>query len=140
MSGLDFSPPRSRSLGTWRPRGADIDFHVADVYDAVEVLGAGGYDLVFTGVGALGWLPDIDRWGRSWPRCCGPAAGCSCARATRCCGRWPIPGPTGWWSIEYPYFTQVEPTVWDEEGTYVTSDVAFSTPSRTSGTTGSARS
>ena len=65
MSGLDFSVPAitvARDLAA--STGADIDFHVADVYDAVDVLGPGGYDLVFTGIGALGWLPDIDRWGQ----------------------------------------------------------------------------
>ena len=30
----------------------------------------------------------------SWPRCCAPAAGSSCARAIRCCGRWPNRDPT----------------------------------------------
>ena len=27
--------------------------------------------------------------------------------------------------VEYPYFTPAEPTVWDEPGTYVTTDVQF---------------
>ncbi len=36
----------------------------ADVYDAASVLGPGSFDLVYTGVGALTWLPDIRRWGR----------------------------------------------------------------------------
>ena len=42
--------------------GAEIDFHVADAYDAATVLGAGTYDLVFTGIEGLGWLPDVERW------------------------------------------------------------------------------
>jgi len=32
------------------------------VYDAVDLLGAERFDLVYTGVGALCWLPDIRRW------------------------------------------------------------------------------
>ncbi|MEM7284843.1 MAG: methyltransferase [Actinomycetota bacterium] len=36
-------------------------FVAGNVYDAVEVLGD-TYDLVYTGVGALNWLPDIASW------------------------------------------------------------------------------
>ena len=32
------------------------------MYDAVTVLGRSRFDLVFTGIGALIWLPDIDGW------------------------------------------------------------------------------
>ena len=65
MSGLDFSPASIAVARDLAARAnADIDFHVADVYDAVDVLGAEAYDLVFTGIGALGWLPDVDRWGQ----------------------------------------------------------------------------
>ena len=50
------------------------------------------------------------------------------------------PRPDGAVVIEYPYFEQAEPMVWDEDGTYVTTDVAFvHTVSPTSGTTGWAR-
>ncbi|HEY1636235.1 MAG TPA: hypothetical protein VGF64_15865, partial [Acidimicrobiales bacterium] len=34
----------------------------ANVYDAVAALGGRTFDVVYTGVGALGWLPDVARW------------------------------------------------------------------------------
>lgn len=34
----------------------------ANVYDAVEALGEGRFDVVHTGKGALCYLPDLDRW------------------------------------------------------------------------------
>jgi SAM-dependent methyltransferase len=37
-------------------------FVVADVYRAAEVLGHERFDVVYTGKGALLWLPDLDRW------------------------------------------------------------------------------
>ena len=126
MSGLDFSPASiavARDLAD--SAGADIDFHIADVYDAVEVLGAGGTTWCSPGSVRSAGCPTSTAGVMSWPRCCDRAAGCSYARATRCCGRWPIPGRTVLVAIEYPYFTQVEAMVWDEEGTYVTSDVNF---------------
>src|SRR3954467_11569506 len=62
-TGPDFSGAalaRARVLA--ERTGADVRFVEAEVYDAVERLGAGAFDLVYTGVGALCWLPDIRRW------------------------------------------------------------------------------
>jgi 23S rRNA G2069 N7-methylase RlmK/C1962 C5-methylase RlmI len=63
MTGLDFSAPaveQPRRLAG--QAGADVRFVQADVYAAVEVLGRGAFDLVFTGIGALCRLPGIRRW------------------------------------------------------------------------------
>ena len=43
--------------------GIDARFVTANVYDAVSALGE-TYDIVYTGRGALNWLPDITRWAR----------------------------------------------------------------------------
>jgi hypothetical protein len=37
---------------------------VADVYDAVAAFGGQKFDIVYTGIGALVWLPDIPGWAR----------------------------------------------------------------------------
>jgi SAM-dependent methyltransferase len=63
MTGLDFSPAalaEARRLSD--ATGAGIDFVQSDVYDAVNALGGRTFDLVFTGIGALCWLPDVRRW------------------------------------------------------------------------------
>jgi 2-polyprenyl-3-methyl-5-hydroxy-6-metoxy-1,4-benzoquinol methylase len=53
MTGLDFSPAAlSEAREIARRAGADVSFIEADIYDAAEVLGTGGFDLVFTGIGA----------------------------------------------------------------------------------------
>ncbi|MFJ2707924.1 class I SAM-dependent methyltransferase [Streptomyces sp. NPDC087428] len=64
--GLDFSEPAvetarslARDLGLPPDRAA---FVAADVHDAAEAVPDSSYDIVYTGVGALNWLPDIDRW------------------------------------------------------------------------------
>jgi hypothetical protein len=36
----------------------------ADVYDAVDAFGGRTFDVVYTGIGALGWLPDLGAWAR----------------------------------------------------------------------------
>jgi hypothetical protein len=42
--------------------GVDVEWVLADVYDAVDALGASRFDLAVTGIGALGWLPSVQRW------------------------------------------------------------------------------
>ena len=62
VTGLDFSPPAleaARKLAT--EVGLEARFVQANVYDAVSALGE-TYDLVYTGKGALNWLPDIGEW------------------------------------------------------------------------------
>ena len=62
ITGIDFSEPAievARDLA--RRCGIDARFVVGDVHDAPSLLGR-TYDLVYTGVGALNWLPDIGAW------------------------------------------------------------------------------
>src|ERR1700755_1941512 len=57
-TGLDFSPSAlvaARALAT-RAK-VDATFVESDTYDAVETLGAARFDVVYTGIGALCWLP-----------------------------------------------------------------------------------
>jgi SAM-dependent methyltransferase len=63
VAGLDFSPNAVEAArGIASELGIDAEFVCADVYDAVEALGGRQFDVVYTGLGALCWLPDIDRW------------------------------------------------------------------------------
>ncbi|WP_067803308.1 class I SAM-dependent methyltransferase [Actinomadura formosensis] len=62
VTGLDFSEKAVEAARTVADEtGLQARFVVADVYDAPMVLGE-TYDIVYTGLGALCWLPDIDRW------------------------------------------------------------------------------
>ena len=55
--------PRSRRRPSWRRRpGSTARFVQSDVYDAVAALDGERFDLVYTGLGALNWLPDLPRW------------------------------------------------------------------------------
>ncbi len=62
VAGLDFSQPaieKAELLGG--ELKLDAHFVCANVYDAHEALGR-TFDIVFISVGAVCWLPDIDRW------------------------------------------------------------------------------
>ncbi len=42
--------------------GVDVEYVQSDVYGAVAALGGRCFDVVYTGKGALCWLPDLHRW------------------------------------------------------------------------------
>jgi SAM-dependent methyltransferase len=125
MVGLDFSSAsleQARRLAS--ATGANIDFVEADVYDAPAALGRGRFDLVYTGIGALCWLPDIDRWAATVAELLAPG------------GRLFIrEGHPMLWSldekhqdqlvVDYPYFQREEPLVESDGGTYVQTDAVF---------------
>ncbi|MER5938398.1 class I SAM-dependent methyltransferase [Streptomyces sp. NPDC001928] len=64
--GLDFSAPAvdtARSLAADLGLGPDrAAFVTSDVYDAADAVPDPSYDIVYTGGGALCWLPDLTRW------------------------------------------------------------------------------
>ncbi|QHD02465.1 SAM-dependent methyltransferase [Pseudomonas sp. S04] len=125
MSGLDFSPAalvQARSLAL--RCNTRIDYVEADVYNACSVLPAASFDLVYTGIGALCWLPSIDAWARTVSGLLKPG------------GRLFIrEGHPVLWSlnesradllsIEQPYFERETPLVWDDDSTYVDTDVSL---------------
>lgn len=62
-TGLDFSGAAVATARDVAHRaGLAADFVAADVYDAPEALGGRTFDVVYTGLGALNWLPDVARW------------------------------------------------------------------------------
>lgn len=65
VTGLDFSEPAVRAATELaRDIGVEARFVMSDVYDAPAAVGHRSFDIVYTGVGALCWLPDMARWAR----------------------------------------------------------------------------
>ncbi len=61
--GLDFSSASIELAGRLAAAcGVAIEFVCADVHDAPSALGGRRFDIVYTGIGALNWLPDLDAW------------------------------------------------------------------------------
>jgi SAM-dependent methyltransferase len=63
VTGLDFSPA---ALAAARQLAADcqqpVRYVESELYNAPAALGVNRFDVVYTGIGALCWLPDIKRW------------------------------------------------------------------------------
>ena len=122
MTGLDFSPASvaiARRIAA--EAGAVIDYVESDVYNAPLALGENRFDLVYTGIGALIWLPDVHRWAEV------------VASLLRPNGRLFLrEGHPVLWAIDeqrtdalvlgYPYFERPEPTRFQSDGTYVDTD------------------
>lgn len=71
--GLDFSVPAVEAARALAAEiGMDSRFVAADVYDAVEALDGETFDIVYTGLGALCWLPDLTRWAQVVARLLSP--------------------------------------------------------------------
>jgi SAM-dependent methyltransferase len=122
VTGLDFSPvalEEARALVA--ETGDAVDFVESDVYSAVEALGEGGFDLVYTGIGALCWLPSVERWAAVVAGLLKPG------------GRLFIrEGHPILWTMDerlsddlhlrFPYFEQADPLEWDDDASYVETD------------------
>jgi SAM-dependent methyltransferase len=125
MTGLDFSGAaiaEARRLND--ELGHDVTFVEAELYEASKVLPQHAFDLVFTGIGAIGWLPDIKRWAAVVAGLLAPDGRLFIREGHPVL--WSLGDrPDGLLAIEHPYFEQTEPTVWDEPGTYVETDTEF---------------
>ena len=126
MTGLDFSPAalaEARKLAA--ATNAEVDFVESELYAAPEVLDRASYDLVFTGIGALCWLPDIKRWAGVVGALLRPGGRLFIREGHPMLWSLADPRDDGLLVVEYPYFERSEPMVFDEGGTYVETDVEF---------------
>jgi SAM-dependent methyltransferase len=124
MTGLDFS---SESITIARriaaDAHADITYVQADLYSAPSAV-AGEFDFVFTGIGALCWLPDVGRWARTVAELLRPGGRLFLREGH------PIllafdEQRTDEWVLRYSYFERADPESFDAPGTYVDTDVEF---------------
>lgn len=116
VTGLDFSEPAMEAAASLAERigVTDSRWVTANVYDATEALGGEQFDIVYTGKGALCWLPDIEQWARVAASMVKPGGflylsefhpfGNTLSEED---GR----------TVAYDYFNR-SPQVWDEPGTY----------------------
>jgi SAM-dependent methyltransferase len=118
VTGLDFSPAALDAARALTGRAqADVRFVEADVYDAVGVLGAQCADLVYTGIGAICWLPDIRRWAATVGGLLRPGGRLFIREGHPVLWAMSDPRPDGLLVIEYPYF-ETEGTLFVENDSY----------------------
>jgi SAM-dependent methyltransferase len=117
-TGLDFSPSAVAAGRQLAARaGNDVRFVEADAYDAVAALGAASADLVFTGIGALCWLPDIRRWAQVVADLLRPGGRLFIREGHPMLWTLSDPREDGLLVVEYPYFENAG-VVFREESSY----------------------
>jgi SAM-dependent methyltransferase len=118
VTGLDFSEPAVETARRVAAEiGVEADFVAGNVYDAVELLGGRTFDVVYTGLGALVWLPDMRRWAQVMADLTAPGGLFYLAEfhpITEVFGDRDL-------TVKQPYFHD-RPQVWDEPGTYTDFD------------------
>ncbi len=126
MTGVDLSPASLEQARRIAQRaGADIAYVESDVYAASEALDGATFDLVYTGVGALCWLPSIDRWAQTVASLLTPGGRLFIREGHPMMWTLDENRRDGVLAVHYPYFETKEPMVFDDGGTYVQTDVAF---------------
>lgn len=126
VTGLDFSPAsldQARDLAS--RTGSSTTFVEGDVYDAVDLLGRERFDLVYTGIGALCWLPRIEQWAAVVSDLLRPGGRLFIREGHPVVWALDYERDDGLLVLEYPYVETTEATVETVEGTYVDTDVQF---------------
>ncbi len=120
MTGLDFSPSALAGARDLAVRaGVEVDFVEADVEHAPAVLGHSRFDLVYTGIGALCWLPNIRAWAGVVASLLRPAGRLFMREGHPMLWTLSDPREDGLLVVEYPYFEVAGGTVFHEPKTYV---------------------
>jgi SAM-dependent methyltransferase len=126
MTGLDFSPASLEQARVLAARiGSVAAFVEGDVYDAADLLGRERFDLVFTGIGALCWLPRIDDWARVVAVLLRPGGRLFIREGHPMLWSLDYDRDDGLLVIDYPYVERSEPIIEVTDGTYVETDARF---------------
>ncbi|MCY1145318.1 class I SAM-dependent methyltransferase [Actinoplanes sp. Pm04-4] len=125
MTGVDFS---AKSLEQARRiaelAGQDVRFVESDVYEAVAAAGD-GYDFVYTGVGALCWLPDVRRWAQTVAALLRPGGRLFIREGHPVLWSLDYDRTDGVLALEEPYFETEKPQIYEDPGSYAAKDTVF---------------
>lgn len=128
VTGLDFSESAievARDLAM--TAGPSVEYVVSDVYDAPASLGEERFDLVFTGIGALCWLPSVERWAEVVSRLLRPGGELFIREGHPVLWAMDDPRQDGLVALEFPYF-ETEGVVFSEADTYTEQDGPLAAP------------
>ena len=118
ITGLDFSGPALEvARGLAARCGIDARYVEGNVYDAVELLGQ-RYDMVYTGVGAINWLPDIARWAETVAGLLKPGGRFHITEGHPMAMIFSDEATQDNMAIEFPYFDGTPGMRWDDAATY----------------------
>ncbi len=117
VTGVDFSEPalaEARRIAA--AAGIDARFVLSELYDSPNAIDR-RFDVVYTGVGAVNWLPDIAGWARVVAHFLRPGGMFYIREGHPAMWTldWEVPNRL---EVAFPYFETAEPVAWDEDVTY----------------------
>lgn len=128
VTGLDFSRPALDAAARLaHDCGASINYVESELYNAVDALGASQFDLVYTGIGALCWLPDVRRWAEIVAALLRPGGRLFLREGHPVLWSLGDPRPDGLLVLEYPYF-ETKGTRFSEEWSYIPHEDPLASP------------
>jgi SAM-dependent methyltransferase len=118
VTGIDFSSPALSVARDMAARlGLDARFVESELYASPTVLGD-RFDIVYTGVGAINWLPDIARWAEVVAGFTRPGGTFYMREAHPILWALDDERDDDELVVSFPYFETADPVTWDEETTY----------------------
>lgn len=128
MTGLDFAAPAldvARKLSA--DHGPHVDYVESELYRAPLVLTPGSFDFVYTGIGALCWLPSVGAWAQVVAALLRPGGHLFIREGHPVLWSMCDPREDELLVVEYPYF-ETEGTVFHEPSTYVEHEGELESP------------
>lgn len=121
-TGIDFSKKAIEfAQGLAQKIGVDVRFICSNIYNLPNVL-QGEYDIVFTSFGVLCWLADINTWAHIIAHLLKPGGTFLLVEAHPFFWVFENDHPSEL-KIKYPYWHSEEPLSYDEDSTYVDTDM-----------------
>jgi 2-polyprenyl-3-methyl-5-hydroxy-6-metoxy-1,4-benzoquinol methylase len=119
VTGVDFSPAALAAARDLCARaGVDARFVESEVYDAPSALAGETFDLVYTSVGVLNWLPDISGWGQVVAALLRPGGRLFLREFHPMVFTIDERRTDDLLVVTYPYFETEDPLSWDDPTTY----------------------
>ena len=119
-TGVDFSDTGielAREIA--KKADTDTEFVCSNIYDLKDNLD-GEFDIVFTSIGVLCWLQDIEEWARIVAHYL--KSGATFLLLESHPVMWVFDDESEGLEIKYSYWHKKEPLVWDDDGTYANED------------------
>lgn len=128
VTGIDFSPSAlDVARGLAERAGPPVRYLEAAVDDIPTALPE-TFDLVYTGVGAINWLPSIARWARIMAGLLAPGGRLYLREGHPMLGTLDDERSDELLVVAYPYFETPEPNEWISDATYTDGDQHLASP------------
>ena len=129
VTAVDFSPSAlavARDLA--RRSGVDVRFVESELYAAPDAIGREHFDLVYTSVGVLCWLPDIRGWARVVATLLRPGGRLYLHEGHPVLWSLDDERPEELLVVRYPYFETSDPTRFETDVTYSDGEARLASP------------